>query len=251
MLTQEQWLTSTDPAEMLRHLRRQRNGRLRYDQPVWFANYKKNLAPRKMRLFLLACCARLQQGDADPTLAQLLRVAGEHVESAPPRRVDQDVLHPFVETWGAALSERAGVVLAALRASLGRAAALVRLHLGRVARVATPDRHARMAAEKAAMETEARAQCELLRDIFGNPWCAAAVSPSWRSWNDGVVVRLAQAAYDQRCTPAGTLDNERLAVLADALEEAGCDNVDLLDHLRGLGPHVRGCWAIDLLLGKE
>ena len=47
------------------------------------------------------------------------------------------------------------------------------------------------------------------------------------------------------------LDPDRLAVLADALEEAGCDNADLLSHLRGPGPHVRGCWALDLLLGKE
>jgi hypothetical protein len=65
------------------------------------------------------------------------------------------------------------------------------------------------------------------------------------------LVALAQAAYDQRELPAGTLDPTRLAVLADALEEAGCDQADLLSHLRDPGPHVRGCWVIDLLLGKE
>ena len=51
--------------------------------------------------------------------------------------------------------------------------------------------------------------------------------------------------------PAGTLDNTRLAVLADALEEAGCTEADILGHLRGPGPHVRGCWVVDLILGKE
>jgi hypothetical protein len=51
--------------------------------------------------------------------------------------------------------------------------------------------------------------------------------------------------------PAGQLDPTRLAVLADAVEEAGCTDADLLGHLRGPGPHVRGCWAVDLLLGKE
>jgi hypothetical protein len=66
-----------------------------------------------------------------------------------------------------------------------------------------------------------------------------------------MVPRLAQAAYEQRELPAGTLDVARLAVLADALEEAGHDQVDVLGHLRGPGPHVRGCWAVDLLLGKE
>jgi len=65
------------------------------------------------------------------------------------------------------------------------------------------------------------------------------------------VVALAQAAYDERELPAGTLDLARLAVLADALEEAGCTAQTILDHLRGPGPHVRGCWAVDLILGKE
>jgi hypothetical protein len=65
------------------------------------------------------------------------------------------------------------------------------------------------------------------------------------------VVALAQAAYDEREQPSGRLDVARLAVLADALEDAGCDQPDLLGHLRGPGPHVRGCWAVDLLLGKE
>ena len=61
---------------------------------------------------------------------------------------------------------------------------------------------------------------------------------------------LATAAYEERILPAGTLDSDRLAVLADALEDAGCDNEDILSHLRGPGPHVRGCWVVDLLLGK-
>jgi hypothetical protein len=60
----------------------------------------------------------------------------------------------------------------------------------------------------------------------------------------------AQAAYEQPELPAGTLGTTRLVVLADALEEAGCDRAELLSHLRGPGPHVRGCWAVDLLLGK-
>ena len=62
--------------------------------------------------------------------------------------------------------------------------------------------------------------------------------------------RLAEDAYEERELPAGTLDVTRLAVLADALEDAGCDQADLLAHLRGPGSHVRGCWAVDLLLGK-
>ena len=65
------------------------------------------------------------------------------------------------------------------------------------------------------------------------------------------VVALANAAYDERELPSGHLDPARLAVLSDALEEAGCADADLLAHLRSPGPHVRGCWALDLVLGKS
>jgi hypothetical protein len=91
---------------------------------------------------------------------------------------------------------------------------------------------------------------QLLRDVVGNPFCPIALAPTLLTWNDSTVVRIAEAAYEERHMPAGTLDNGRLAVLADALEEAGCTEPDILGHLRGPGPHVRGCWVVDLLLGK-
>ena len=84
----------------------------------------------------------------------------------------------------------------------------------------------------------------LLQDLFGNPFRPPTVEPSWLHWNDGTAVKLAQAIYEERAFG-------RLPVLADALEDAGCDNADILNHLRGPGPHVRGCWAVDLLLGKS
>jgi hypothetical protein len=67
----------------------------------------------------------------------------------------------------------------------------------------------------------------------------------------GVVVCLAQAAYENRQLPPGLLDNARLAVLADALEEAGCQDPVILGHLRSGGEHVRGCFVVDALLGKR
>jgi hypothetical protein len=88
----------------------------------------------------------------------------------------------------------------------------------------------------------------LARDIFGNPFRPASVEPEWIT---PTITNLATAAYDERVLPSGELDPARLAVLADALEEAGCDNADILSHLRSPGPHVRGCWVVDLLLGKE
>jgi hypothetical protein len=64
------------------------------------------------------------------------------------------------------------------------------------------------------------------------------------------VTSLAAGAYEERSLPSGHLDPLRLAVLADALEEAGCADGGLLGHLRAPGPHVRGCWALDLILGQ-
>jgi hypothetical protein len=91
-------------------------------------------------------------------------------------------------------------------------------------------------------------QAEIVRCVFGNPFRRITVDAGWRM---PLVVALAHAAYDERHLPSGHLDPARLAVLSDALEDAGCDNADILSHLRSPGPHVRGCWVVDLLLGKE
>jgi hypothetical protein len=93
----------------------------------------------------------------------------------------------------------------------------------------------------------------LLRDVFGNPFVSPPrrVEPARLAWQGGTVAQLAQAAYEERHLSEGTLDPAQLALVADALEDAGCTDADLLGHLRGPGPHVRGCWALDLLRGKS
>lgn len=92
----------------------------------------------------------------------------------------------------------------------------------------------------------------LVRDIFGNPFKPSKLNPSWLAWNDGSISKAAAAAYSEREMPSGHLDNARLAVLADMLEEAGCRDEEVLGHLREPGAvHVRGCWCVDLLTGKE
>jgi hypothetical protein len=92
------------------------------------------------------------------------------------------------------------------------------------------------------------AQADLLRDIFGNPFRTVTPDPARLTPQ---VVALAQATYDQREQPAGTLDLARLAVLADALADAGCTDAIILNHCRQSAVRVRGCWAADLLLGKS
>jgi hypothetical protein len=86
-------------------------------------------------------------------------------------------------------------------------------------------------------------QCVILRDIFGSPFRPARVDSAWLAWEGGTVPRLAAAVYGER-------GFDRLPILADTLEEAGCADPNILGHLRGPGPHVRGCWVLDLLLGK-
>jgi hypothetical protein len=97
-----------------------------------------------------------------------------------------------------------------------------------------------VAAGRDAISLVFRRQAESLRDIFGNPFRLATLD---RSWLTSTVTSLAQAIYDDRAF-------DRLPILADALEDAGCTDQDILAHCRGGGEHVRGCWVVDLLLGK-
>src|SRR5207249_5635173 len=98
----------------------------------------------------------------------------------------------------------------------------------------------------AVSKAEGLFQAGCLRDILGplpfRPLPRLAASAL--AWNDACTVKVARAIYEERAF-------DRLPILADALEDAGCDNADILAHCRGPGPHVRGCWVVDLLLGKR
>jgi hypothetical protein len=95
-----------------------------------------------------------------------------------------------------------------------------------------------------AKAAELDAQTALLCDLFGNLFRPTAIDPTILRWNNGTIPKLAHAIYDERAF-------DRLPILGDALEEAGCTSEELLAHCRAGGGHVRGCWAVDLLLGKE
>ena len=83
-----------------------------------------------------------------------------------------------------------------------------------------------------------------LRDLLGPlPFRPVSIDPAWLTWHDGLLVSMARRMYDSR-------DFTDMPILADALEEAGVTDTFLLEHLRGPGPHVRGCFAIDAILGR-
>ena len=82
-------------------------------------------------------------------------------------------------------------------------------------------------------------QCDLIREVFGNPFRPVNVSP----WLTSDVVALARGIDEERAF-------DRMPILADAFQDAGCDDVNVLDHCRQPREHVRGCWVVDLVLGK-
>jgi hypothetical protein len=96
-------------------------------------------------------------------------------------------------------------------------------------------------ASDAGHESELAAQTNLLRDIFGNPFRPVSFDSNWRT---STAIALAKQMYDSR-------DFSAMPILADALQDAGCENEDVLNHCRTPdGVHVRGCWVVDLVLGK-
>ncbi|QJW99616.1 hypothetical protein [Frigoriglobus tundricola] len=98
------------------------------------------------------------------------------------------------------------------------------------------------AAFRRACADENAAQCVIFREIFGNPFQPVSFDPTWRT-SDALL--LAQGIYEERAF-------DGMPILVDALQDAGCDSADILNHLRDVGAtHVRGCWALDLVLGKE
>jgi hypothetical protein len=219
-MNEDQWLSGTDPAAMLEYLRNGGNG-----------------SERKLRLFACACCRGVWRLMADKCSRRAVEVAERFADG---QATPQTLLKWHWAAYEAyETTDGAGRVEAAYAAS--RAA-------HQDAALAALDASA--AAGDAGLAPPGR--CDLLRDVVANPFrVAPAIDQVWLCWNDGTIPRLAWASYEERSLPSGLLDTARLAVLADAMEEAGCTDADLLGHLRGPGPHVRGCWAVDLLLAKS
>jgi hypothetical protein len=249
-MTESEWLDCADPDPMLKLLR-DRSG------------------DRKLRLFALACCSRIDRLITHPDSRAALEFAERHLESGVAQRRGRATMeraarkaHRAAYTRMMSASggvERArGLIVSnafnAAAAILNRdpyfaalyAAAFSAWALAWEAQVAAgTDTYPDLPNEF--KRSEERHQAGLLRCIF-NPF---------RTFVQGLPCRtptiraLAQAAYEERILPSGELDPARLAVLADALEEAACSEQAILDHLRGIGPHVRGCFALDLIRDRS
>jgi hypothetical protein len=226
-MTEAQWLACTDIYTMLEHLR-------------------GNVSDRKLRLFAVACCRRPYYQVADERQQKAVqlaeRMADEDVDPEEWKAVHQAAYELWHAAWAASRAAQQEApqgtpeVESLVDADMATAAGWAVLEDAweaayQVTGVEWDEKHA----------DEPDHQIALLRDIFNNPFRPVRADSAWRTPN---VVKLAQAIYDER-----TFD--RLPIFADALEKTGCSNQDILGHCRQPGEHVRGCWVVDLLLGKE
>jgi hypothetical protein len=234
--TEKAWLGSTTPQSLLLTLKGKRMRRQR-------------------RLVGVALCRRLLEEMVDPESRHAIEVAERYADCL----ADAGELHDAYRAAQRVATRRVEACQTAAASEAGRAWSVWRLAYAAQLTCAPSGlsdvagelmkRALRLGSEQD--EQERKAQCTRIRDIFGNPFSLQpTIDSTWLSWNEGIIPKLAQAIYDERELPAGTLDGSRLLILADALEEAGCTNGDILDHCRRLDEHVRGCWVIDLLLGK-
>jgi hypothetical protein len=222
-VTEQEWDRCTDPGKMLEFLGDRASG-------------------RKLRLFACACCRRVWEWIINPDARAAVAVAERFADG---RATDEelDAAHSLV--YGAPVPGDGPTFYASFadpndpRYTYAPHARTVCTQAWWLAR-----RHG------ASPDQEHRAQAELLRGMFGNPFRPVALDAAWLALHGGAAGKLAQAVYEERELPSGQLDAARLAVLADMLEEAGCADAEILGHLRWPAPHVRGCWAVDLLLGK-
>jgi hypothetical protein len=197
---------------------------------------------RKLRLFVVACCRRVPRLVREERYRGVLCIAERFAESAASETDLEETQNVLLREesqrmgrsgWNADHAIRALACGCSIRSLTNDGAFVV----GLARRFAVVSRR-----------EENRFQRSLLKDIFGNPFRQVSIQLIWLT---PIVTSLATAAYEERFLPSGELDSTRLAILADALEEAGCTDAAILEHLRSAGPHVRGCWAVDLLLGKE
>jgi hypothetical protein len=225
----------------------------RYSRPM-INLLKDKVNERKWRLFAVACCRLVWSQIPDERSRRVVESA-ELFADGLIKRDALDQQYPDALAAYQDICRQRGAELELLR-PMWQAAITFRRNAPAVVRwaclaawtAADEAVKAAMAAESVANSKDLLAHCDLLREVFGNPFRPTRID---RAWITPPVLSLAQVTYEVRTLPAGTLDVERLAVLSDALEEAGCTSGDLLAHLRSDGPHARGCWAVDLILGKE
>jgi hypothetical protein len=233
-VTEAEWDGCTDPDAMLEALR-------------------GHASDRKLRLWSAACCRRVWAYLAADRARRAVEVSERYADGLARRG---ELIAAYGATTGLSHAELAAGWSAKLgkvkgpRTAAWFAAVASSPQVGPVERALGGRLDSPLQPPAEDVAAERRCQADLLRDLIGNPFHPVTPDPAWLAWHGGAIVKLAQAVYEDRDLPSGHLDAARLAVLADMLEEAGCSEADVLGHLRSPGPHVRGCWPLDLLLQR-
>ena len=217
--TEQEWLKCSDPDVLLEFLRK-----------------NANLSERKRRLFGVAICRCIWDVLTDERSRNAVEAAARYAEG--------DITEPELETAYSTAFD----VADALEQSTDTGGDKLR-HAAWAAAFASHPQWggggiATEAAAAVGTTNENVAQADLMRCIFGNPLRPIAIDRTWLSFKDGTVWKMAKSINAER-------NFDLLPVLAEALMDAGCRDPDILDHCRQSGTHVRGCWVVDLLLGKE
>jgi hypothetical protein len=208
-------------------------------------------SPRKFRLFTVACCRRVYHllcGERQRWVEVAERHAdgeasNEELEAASSDREVRGWLAsgPWLPSDFTTTSHPGWVALHVSAETAGHASYAA---LEAIEAAGTDDDIDDDEVFDAAQNAEFREQAHLLRCLFGNLFHPVSLNPAWLACNDGAVSQLARHIYAERAFAD-------LPILADALEEAGCADGVVLGHCRGVGPHARGCWVVDLLLDRR
>jgi hypothetical protein len=229
-MTKGEWKSCTDPTRMLDWLRPSGE-----DSPS-ARPCPVAVSDRKIRLFMCACCRHVWHLLTNAQSRKVVKVAEQFADGKTTAEAMDDANSPVVEMAGDVPNDVNWLAVWASDNDLPRAI----------------DVYTQGEEQEPGRYVSAPVQASLLRDIVGAPFRPLpAVSPSLLRWNGGTIARLARRIYNYRLLPSGELKPDHLAVLADALEDAGCTEPAVLSHLRSPGLHVRGCFAVDWLLGKE
>lgn len=274
-MTEAEWNTCTDPIEMIEFLRGNPTSAdiVTWGNSGWRFDGAAQGNDRRFRLFACACCRRIwdripEQCNRDAVVAVENFLEGCLSASALEEALSASSRVEYTEDgwkrsepgyWTVKYLGRGFYKMTAAASALVVASNVMFMADKEYGREARREFHSCYYAGDgyflrpfrwplpvpSSVSVEGSAQAAILRCIFGSlRFRPVALDPNWIIWNDGTVPKIAQVIYDER-----RFDD--MPILADALIDTGCHDADILAHCRQAGEHVRGCWALDLILGRE
>lgn len=231
-MTESQWDTSNEPNEMLATIQ------------------NREVRERKLRLFAVACCRRVTHllSDESERIVRACEALVDHAGNPTDIAAAVDAVDSIYVVAGGIFNPAEEAVLRLPLYEPGDGLPFTMADAEKVCAAASAavgyralGKEAPLRDRRRAAAPERAAQAALLREVLGDPFRPVVLDPSWLT---STVTALARGIYEERAF-------DRLPLLMDALMDAGCNEENLLNHCRAVGVHTRGCWVVDLVLGKE